>query len=168
MIDFDAVEKELCELPLYCYFFIKTDELEFSERVRHICKTECPMYGKTWACPPGCLEYEDAVMIATVTEVSDIANIDETLATRGDHESITGEVAEIIKKQAESVYVLSSEACAICEKCAYPEGPCRHPEKMHPCIESHGIILTDLAEKYGVEFQYGGNIVTWFSLIFFK
>ena len=55
MIDFDAVEKELCELPLYCYFFIKTDELEFSERVRHICKTECPMYGKTWACPPGAL-----------------------------------------------------------------------------------------------------------------
>ena len=178
MINLDEIEKELCGLPLYCYFFIKPSELEFSERVRHICKTECPMYGKTWACPPGvgevvecknrCLEYDDAVLIATITEVNDIANIEETLATRGEHESITGQAAEIVKKQAESVYVLSSEACAICEECAYPDGPCRHPDKMHPCIESHGIILTALPEKYGVEFQYGGNIVTWFSLIFFK
>ena len=67
------------------------------------------MYGKTWACPPGvgeveecknrCLEYDDAVLIATITEVNDIANIEETLATRGEHESITGQTAEIVKKK---------------------------------------------------------------------
>ena len=89
-------------------------------------------------------------MIATITEVSNIADIDETLATRGDHEEITKMAADMVKQQADDVYVLSSEACALCEKCAYPDEPCRHPELMNPCVESHGIILTALAEKYSL------------------
>ena len=63
--------------------------------------------------------------------------------------------------------VLSTEACAICAHCAWPDGPCRHPERMFPCIESHGILVTELAEKCGLEF-FNGNLVTWFSLLFFK
>ncbi len=38
---------------------------------------------------------------------------------------------------------------------------------MYPCVESHGIIATDIAEKHGIEF-FNGNIVTRFSLIFFR
>lgn len=178
MLNKELLESQLSELPLYCYFFIDTDDIEFSERIRYICEHECPMYNKTWACPPGtgtvaqceerCRRFKDALMIATITEVSDISNIEETLSTRGDHEEITKMAADMVRQQAENVYVLSSEACAVCEKCAYPDEPCRHPELMNPCIESHGIVLSTLAEKYGVEFQYGGNIVTWFSLIFYR
>ncbi|MBQ8830693.1 MAG: DUF2284 domain-containing protein [Oscillospiraceae bacterium] len=177
-MDRELLESQLAELPLYGYFFVDTSELEFSERIRYICEHECPMYGKTWACPPGtgmvpeceakCRSYKDALMIATITEVFNIADIEETLATRPEHEEITKMAADMVRQQCDDVYVLSSEACAICEECAYPDGPCRHPELMNPCVESHGIILTALAEKYGIEFQYGGNIVTWFSLIFYK
>jgi len=46
------LEEKLAEFPLYQYEFIHTDELMFSERVRYICETECPMYNTTWACPP--------------------------------------------------------------------------------------------------------------------
>lgn len=178
MVNRELLEEQLSQLPLYCYFFIKTEELSFSERIRYICEHECPMYGKTWACPPGtgtveecrlrCEGFEDALMIATITEVNDIANISETLNTRGDHEEITAMAADMVRQQAGDVYVLSSEACAICEECTYPDSPCRNPDRMNPCIESHGIILSELAEKYGVDFQYGGNIVTWFSLVFYK
>ena len=54
-----------------------------------------------------------------------------------------------------------TEACAICQKCAYPAAPCRHPERMFPCVESQGILVTDLAEKHGLDFM-NGNIVVWF------
>jgi len=106
-------------------------------------------------------------MITTVTEVNDISNIEETLATRLPHEEITRQAAELVRRQTEDIYVLSTEACAICEKCAWPNGPCLHPEKMFPCVESHGIIATDIAEKHSIEF-FNGNIVTWFSLIFYQ
>ena len=61
----------------------------------------------------------------------------------------------------------STEACTICEDCAYPDAPCRFPDMMYPCVESHAILVTDLAEKYGIEFL-SGNVVTWFSILFYK
>ena len=176
-MDKRLLEAQLAELPLYQYAFIDTRELEFTERVRHICETECPMYGKTWACPPAvgsvedckksCLRYPEALVITTVTEVSDIADLDETLATRAPHEAVTRQAAAMLREQAADVMVLSTEACAICEQCAYPDAPCRHPERMYPCVESHGILATALAERYGIEF-FDGNIVTWFSILFFR
>ena len=64
--------------------------------------------------------------------------------------------------------MLSTESCAICEKCAYPDAPCRHPDRMFPCIESYGILVTELAEKNGITFMGGSGLVTWFSLILYK
>ena len=98
----EILEEKLAELPLYCYQFFDPQELEFSQRVRWICEHECPMYGKSWACPPGvgsvetcqekCMRHKNCLMIATVTEVPDIADITQTLATRTDHEDITNQV----------------------------------------------------------------------------
>ena len=175
----DLLEAQLSELPLYVYYFVDPKGLEFSQRIRWICEHECPMYGKTWACPPGvgsvaecdakCGQFHNALLIGTIVEVADIANIDETLSTRGDHEQITNQVRDLMRQQGVDPYVLSTEACALCDRCAYLDGqPCRFPEKMHPCVESHGINLLGLIAEQGLEFQYGENVVTWFSLLFFN
>lgn len=171
--------EKMQELPLYFYDFIDPRSLEFSKRIRWICENECPMYAKTWACPPGvgtvdacakkCAVYDRCLMISTVTEVADIANIHETLATRPAHEAVTAEVEALMNAQGVKPYILSTEACAICERCAYLDAePCRHPERMHPCVESHGINILPTLEKLGIPFQYGENVVTWVSLLFFR
>ena len=177
-MDREKLEAQLSELPLYQYAFIKTEDLVFSDRIRWICEHECPMYNTTWACPPAvgsveecrarCMAFENGLLIATITEVSDIANINETLATRAPHEEITRQVLALVKEQAQEAMVLSTEACAVCEKCAWPDAPCRFREKMFPCVESHGIVVTDLAEKSGIDFYAEGNLVTWFSLILYR
>ena len=172
------LEEKLAELPLYCYQFFAPGELEFSGRIRWLCEHECPMYGKSWACPPGvgtvaecrakCLSYNKALLISSLTEVADIADIDETLATRPAHEALTEQVAALLKKQGEKPYILSTQACAICDRCAILDNqPCRFPEKMHPCVESHGINVVPILEKLGLDFQFGSNVVTWISLLFF-
>ena len=167
-MDKALIEQQLAELPLFQYAWITTSELVFSERVRWICQTQCPMYNTTWACPPAvgtveeckarCLSYPHALMMTSITEVSDIANLEETLATRAPHEELTRQVRDMIAEQSSEVMALSTEACAICQKCAYPDVP---------CVESQGILVTDLAEKHGLDFM-NGNIVVWFSLILFK
>ena len=53
MIDRSLLDEQLSQLPLYIYTYIDPMGLEFSPRIRHICQAECPMYGQTWACPPG-------------------------------------------------------------------------------------------------------------------
>lgn len=174
-----ALEEKLAELPLYSYDFLSPEELEFSDRIRWICQHECPMYGKTWACPPGvgevesckvkCLSYDSCLMIATITEVSDISSIEETLDTRPEHEKITNQVRDAMRELGGNPYILSTQACAICERCAFLDGmPCRMPGKMHPCVESHGINVIPMLESRGLDFQYGSNVVTWISLLFFN
>ncbi len=174
----ELLEEKLAGLPLYIYAHLDPQELEFAQRIRWICRHECPMYGKSWACPPGvgevaqceskCKACKNCLLISTVTEVSDISDLAETLATRPAHEDITNRAADILRQLGAEPYILSTEACAVCERCAYLDGqPCRLPEKMHPCVESHGINLLPTIEKLGVLFQYGENVVTWFSLLFY-
>ena len=174
----ELLEEKLAELPLYIYDFVDPKDLEFSSRIRWICEHECPMYGQSWACPPGvgsvdhckgkCLSYENCLLISTIVEVRDITDIDETLATRPEHEAVTNEVRDIMKQLGADPYVLSTEACALCDRCAILDGkPCRFPEKMHPCVESHGINVVPMLESRGLEFQFGANVVTWISLLFY-
>ena len=174
----ELLEQQLSELPLYIYDFFDPRELEFSSRIRWICEHECPMYGKSWACPPGvgsvdtcrqvCMAYDHCLLISSIVEVRDIADMEETLATRPDHEALTEQVRELMQAQGVEPFILSTEACTICERCAILDGePCRFPEKMHPCVESHGINVVDVLEKRGLNFQFGANVVTWISLLFY-
>ena len=174
----ELLEEKLSELPLYIYDHIDPKALEFNDRIRWICENECPMYGKSWACPPGvgtvpvcqrkCLSYENCLLISTIVEVSDIADMEETLATRPEHEAVTAQVQEIMRQLGTDPYILSTEACTLCERCAMLDGEqCRFPEKMHPCVESHGINVVPVLENLGLEFQFGANVVTWISLLFY-
>ncbi len=179
MLDRSLLTEQMADLPLYMYEFIDPRSLEFSERIRYICQNDCQMYGKSWACPPAvgqvqecaarCLGYDSCLIIGSITEVNDIANIQETLSTRGPHEALTGQVAQLMRQQGIEPYILSTEACAICQRCSYLDGkPCRFPEKMHPCIESQGINLIPTLENLGLPFLYGENVVVWYSLLFFR
>ena len=172
------LEEQLSQLPLYTYFYTDPNTIEFSQRIRYICQAECPMYGRTWACPPAvgavedcqkkCRSYKNCLVIGTIVEVTDSADIEQSLATRHDHEMITNQVRDLMREQGTEPYILSTEACAICSRCAYLDGlPCRMPEKMHPCVESHGINIIPTLEAQGLDFIYGSNIVTWYSLFFF-
>lgn len=174
----EKMMERLSELPLYVYDFVEIEEISFSARARYICEHECPRYNKTWACPPAvgdvdsCIErlksYDGCLMISTITEVHDIADIEATLATRHDHEIITRRVRDMMREECSEVYVLSTESCEICSECAWPDGPCRHPDQMFPCVESHAVLVTDIAERHGIDFLAGSNLVTWFSLLFYR
>ena len=177
-MDRELLEARLAELPLYVYHFFQPQELEFTDRVRWICQNECPQYNKSWACPPAvgtvtyckakCLMYKNALLISTIQEVRDIADIEETLATRPEHEVVTNQVRDLLREMGVEPYVLSTESCTVCQRCSWLDGkPCRYPEKMHPCVESHGINILPMIEELGLTFQYGENVVTWFSLLFY-
>ena len=178
MLNREILENQLAEFPLFAYGFLDPKTLDFTQRVRHICQSECPMYGKSWACPPAvgsveeckgkCLAFSDCLMIATITEVADIADVQAALATRAEHEGITNAIADLLRQQGIEPYILSTEACAECERCAYLDGqPCRFPERMHPCVESHGINVVPAMEELGIPFISGENLVTWVSLLLF-
>lgn len=173
------IEEQIAEQPLMQYEWLAPSDISFKEEVRQICMWECPRYGKSWSCPPGvgtveeckedCLQYEGVFLFTTIAEVSDVANLEETLQTRFEHENITRSIGEIFRKEGAKVKLLSSESCAICDICAYLEKKeCRHPDYMIPCIESQGILVTELGERYGIPFIDSLTTVQWFGLIFYS
>ena len=90
-------------------------------------------------------KFGQAVFFSSVAEVSDLMNMQEMLQTRAAHEELTTEVARFLKEQGFETFTLSTESCDICEDCAYPHGkPCRHPDRMHPCLESHGVVVSEI------------------------
>ena len=179
MMDYTKLEAQLAAFPLYIYAFIDPQSLEFSQRIRWICEHECPMYGKTWACPPGvgsveectgkCLAYKKCLIIGTITDEAHPSDMERALATRPAHEKMTNQIRDLFREQGVEPYILSTEACSVCERCAIEDGqPCRMPGRMHPCLESHGINLIPTLEELGLEFQYGDDMITWYSLLFFN
>lgn len=177
MLTFKDLEEQIARYPVCQYGFLETDRLIFSERVRYICRTECDRYGKSWSCPPAvgsvkecrkrCMDYSHVLVFTTLAEVSDTAFLAETLATRKGHEEVTAGLCSYLESRGEDFLALSSESCDLCRECSWPEHPCKRPEQMHPCIESHGILVTDSARLCGIDFFYDNTTVTWFGMIFF-
>ncbi|MDO5134645.1 MAG: DUF2284 domain-containing protein [Eubacteriales bacterium] len=169
----------IADYPIYDYRIVPTDGFCAAQRVRIICREECERYGSTWACPPGVgtlsqcerriRSYPQGVFFSSAAEVSDLLNMEELLSTRGEHESLTTKVADYLGSLGYETYTLSTESCDICDRCAYLDGePCRHPEHMHPCLESHGVVAQLLAEEQGMDYQLGGNTILWFSLVLYR
>ncbi|WP_207724245.1 DUF2284 domain-containing protein [Acetobacterium tundrae] len=177
MITKEEIEKKITEYPIFEYAFFDPAELNFHQAVRTICKNECPQYGKSWSCPPAvgtldeckgrCTSYDHAFIFSTISEVSDILNMDEMLSTREEHIQIVNQIKKNVFSENDDILILTAESCAICDKCAYPDEACRHLDKMYPCIESQTISVTDICEKHNLSFFNGYNVVTWFGMILF-
>ncbi|WP_459931558.1 DUF2284 domain-containing protein [Desulfosporosinus burensis] len=60
-----------------------------------------------------------------------------------------------------------TEGCNLCEKCTYPEKPCRFPNRMFPATESFGIMVIQQAPLCNIKYNNGANAITYFSMIFF-
>ena len=170
------IEEFIYNYPVCEFYHIKHSDLVFSEKVRYICEHECDHYNKSWACPPvigsikecmrECDDYENVFLFSTVAEVSDPLNLTETLNAKKEHETITRDIVGEFKRRFNKVMALST-GCMICETCAYPDEPCRHPSDRLSTIESHGILIMQTCAELGVTYDCGNNVVTYFSLIFY-
>ena len=84
-MNFKAIEEYITQFPIYQYAFLHVDEIEFNDKVRTICKKECPRYGKSWSCPPAvgsvekcketCHQYSHVLLFSSVAEVPDYSDM---------------------------------------------------------------------------------------------
>ncbi len=162
---------EICE-----YVFGDVQDLVFSDKVWTICETDCERYGHSWACPPHCGDIKENIarcrahqhfcLFSTVTETENAWDTKANLAVKQKHEETTLSIVEQLKTEVPGCYVLST-GCTRCEVCACPDEPCRHPEDRLSSMESHGMLVLQNAQEAGMTLNYGGETVTYFSMILF-
>ena len=119
-MNFKAIEEYITQFPIYQYAFLHVDEIEFNDKVRTICKKECPRYGKSWSCPPAvgsvekcketCHQYSHVLLFSSVAEVPDYSDMGALLKTKREHEEITRQIEDYLKKDAWKCYTLSTDS----------------------------------------------------------
>ena len=174
--DNQTIETFIKEYPVFEYAFLGIDDVAFSDKVRIICETECKNYHCSWGCPPAvasvdecisaCKQFKKAFIFSTVTEIDDWLDFDDCLKKRRDHEQLSADVYLQFKKHFQDTLMLTS-GCTICDTCAYPQ-PCRNPEKRVCSTESHGIVILKTAADASMNYDFGTNMVTYFSIIFYN
>ena len=167
----------ISQFSIYQYAFIKPEEAFFSDKTVKECR-KCANYRTSWSCPPAivsfsrckreCLSYEDVFVFSCLSDRKTEKDAKLSAQFVREHARITDFTSEFFRSRGVETYVLTSDRCMICEKCTFPKSACRHPDRMHPCIESHGIKMSDLLARCDMDSFFEEGYTVRFSLIFIK
>ncbi len=175
----EFLQENADKLGIHEYGFTTVDKISFSPQVRDLCeKNYCGHYGKSWACPPavGTYEecksaieaYENVFVFTTLHPLEDSFDVEGMLAGQKAHNVVSEKVFKVATDFIEGeVLNLSKDGCGICDKCTYPDAPCRLPDKLAPSIESYGVEVNRLASAAKVHYIGGANTVTYFGCVIY-
>lgn len=158
---------------------IASSEIPFSEHVVKYCEmNSCGMYGKLWTCPPGVgnlrdneekiKSYPNALVISFRSDIEDCFDFEGMSQAGKNAKKQFSHIVETIKNDGEDILPLGCEGCGLCEKCTYPDAPCRFPEKAIPSVEAMGIDVVSLTKNIGMKYNNGKNTVTYFCIILYR
>ena len=79
-------------------------------------------------------------------------DVEAMMDTEKTHKEHFAKAREELQKLYPHMLALGAGACTVCKSCAYPDEPCRFPEKAISSMESYGILVnqvcTDNHMKY--------------------
>lgn len=153
--------------------------LVFMPEVRDMCSADkCHTYNKNWRCPPACGTIEDAarraaeysygILVQTIGQMEDEYDY-ETIKEAGDrHKDNFAALVEKLKIEYGDILPMGAGTCTICPKCAYPDEPCRFPDKSISSMEAYGLWVSRVCELSGVPYYNGKNTITYTSCCLLK
>ncbi len=153
-------------------------QIGFYRELRDMCAmNSCGNYGKNWGCPPGCGEMDDltglirsfknGVVYQLISPLEDSFDFEGMMAAGKQFAKITLAIKESMARSGSGFMVLGAGGCSLCEHCAYPDAPCRFPEKKNVSVEACGIHVSELCGKVGLPYINGANTVTNTGLVVF-
>lgn len=168
------LDRILTEAGVFQYGFVDTADIRFSQEVRGMCAVNtCRQYGKTWACPPaiGTVEecrarvqrYDRMLAFSVKYDLEDSFDYEGMVAGMQQFKETCRILHEGLRGQVEDFLLLANEGCDKCEKCTYPDAPCRFPDQTHGALEGYGIFVSELAKQAGIHYINGANTVTYFG-----
>lgn len=155
---------------------LSMDSLEFREEVRSMCSADrCKSYGKSWSCPPavGSIEraaaragaYRRGIIVQTAGALADSFDIDGTASMMRRHRKNFDTLVRQIRQFYPDCLPMGAGTCKVCRSCTYPDRPCRHPDRMFVSMEAYGLLVSDVAIKSGLKYNYGENTMCFTSCI---
>lgn len=176
---FHSMTDAIHETGIYQYGFISPSEATFYDWVRDMCKdNKCGMYAATWACPPAvgtldacrerCLQYDTMMIFSGLFSLNGPFDFEGMKKGVSGFKPMVRKLDDLIGPLVGNRLVLSNEGCDTCERCTYPDAPCRFPDRLYHSMEGYGLVISDLAKKAGVKYNNGEGTMTFFGAILFN
>ncbi|MDR0356018.1 MAG: DUF2284 domain-containing protein [Deltaproteobacteria bacterium] len=156
---------------------VNVSDIIFKPEFRSLCKdNRCGNYGKNWKCPPAIGEIEDLIDRLKDKTRAMLFQFVGPLARPYDWKGMQAaakEFSKVVQSLAielltlhPSATVLGAGPCVACEKCAYPDEPCRFPNLAVTSLEANGVDVSLAAKFAGLKYHNGPLTVTYFGAVF--
>jgi predicted metal-binding protein len=176
MVDYNDIK----ELALTCGFShvgnLDVSTIKMREEVRAACaENKCKQYGKSWSCPPGCgtleeceeriKKYSRGLILQSTGELEDAFDAETMIELAETHGNRFDDFSSKLRAIYPDAMVIGAGACRKCEKCTYPDKPCRFPDKMTSSMEALGMIVSDVCQANGIPYYYGPGTLTYVGCV---
>ena len=133
----------------------------------------CGRYGTNWGCPPAVGEldecqarmdkYKTAIIVQSVQQLEDSFDF-EGIAELGErHRKNFTELFARLRELYPGLLPLSNTGCSVCEKCAYPDEPCRYPDRQVFSMSAYGLFVSQVCKDNDMEYNHGPDTMTYSS-----
>jgi predicted metal-binding protein len=147
-------------------------KLEFLQDVRDMCAADkCHNYGRSWSCPPAAPALEDmrdtvkkysrGLLVQTVGQLEDSLDFDEMMASAARHAESFDKLWDILREDYPGLYPMGSGGCKKCPQCAYPDAPCRFPDKLCYSMEACGLFVSRVVSDNGMKYNHGKDTICY-------
>ena len=142
--------------------------------VREMCAAnKCKAYNASWCCPPAIgdlsecektiRKYSRGILVQTTGKLEDELDFETMMETEGEHKEHFEKMREQLLPQFPGMLACGSGTCRRCEKCTYPDAPCRFPEGRFASMEAYGMLVTQVCQDNGIPYYYGPLTITYTS-----
>ena len=158
--------------------FVDIPSVNFHSDYREICRQNtCRSYGTSWACPPGvgteeeCIarfrSYDRMILFSRAYQLEDSFDFEGIAEGGADFRSRVEQLAQQADKYLPRYLMMANGGCRRCEKCTYPDSPCRFPDQVFHSMSGYMFTVSAVANLAGLKYNNGPDTVTFFGAILF-
>jgi len=147
-------------------------KLEFLTEVRDMCAADkCHMYNHSWACPPACgsldemraraAGYSRGILVQTVAQLEDGFDFEGMSEAAKRHGQRFSKLRDMLLQEYPGMFPMGSGGCTNCEKCTYPDAPCRFPDKAISSMEACGLLVSRVCTDNGMKYNHGKDTLAY-------
>lgn len=146
--------------------------IELKQEVRDMCAVNtCGKYGTSWGGPPGCGTLEECgarlhqfsrgILVQTIGEIEDAMDFEGMMDAAANHGTNFTRMHDALREKGCKVLAIGAGCCAICEKCTYPDAPCRFPDRQVASMEAYGMLVMEVCKANGLKYYYGADKIAY-------
>ena len=160
---------------------MKVETIKLRDEVREMCAVnKCHAYNTNWSCPPNCgtvaecqervNQYETGLIVETTGQLEDDFDFETMEETAKIHSANFVKFLKKLRKDHPELDVLPLGAgeCTHCEKCTFPDAPCRFPDLMSSPMEGYGMVIRAVRKAKGLLYNHGRGTLTYVGCYLFR